>query len=503
MISYVRFYSSGAMRYVFAALVLLLASFFSPGSLTTIASADEGGILLESFPWISVAWDENNLLLRISGLREGSYNLYELERPPRIVIDIPDLLCENEPVSESYDFTDMGLITQLRANCDAERTRIVLESRFPVHWEITSPESADDLDIFCYLRFRQTIEEIAIDEGTTYIARRYVTPSGQRFAHIVVSDPALSRLRPRIFLSSDVTTRSLSSIDSIVSGSRAAAGVNGGYFQWPGISLSLVIQDGEIRYPPQLHRPAFMISEDGSYMMGYPPIRAAVESSSGLRWEADVINQAPGPGRIALLTPGHPSRIRSEMPGSAALFLDGIVEAVTYDAEEIENFADRTILWSRRSLLPLELLGVNEEVEISYIVDSDSPIAHAIQGGPFLLRNGRVDITSEEDDIGRDIANGRAARTAVGIDSRGRVYLVVVEGSSSGRSIGSSLQEMAWSLLELGATWAINLDGGSSSGMALGFHTPDCGLPSGGRRIATALVLIDESGRMQGENFYF
>lgn len=503
MIPHMQLNWSGLMRFTLAVSMVLVAWSFGPPA-TQSANAAGGSDLLPAFPWIHVTWNDDNLLLRIDGLQEGTYSLYELESPPRIVIDIPDLICEEEPVSESYDFTSMNLLTQLRASCGSDQTRIVLESRYPLYWEIRSPEDGASLDIFCYLRFRQTLEEIAIDEGTTYMARRYVTPSGQRFAHIIVSDPASSRLRPRIFMASDVTTRNLASIDAIVSGSRSAAGINGGYFQWPGISLSLVIQDGEIRFPPQLHRPALMILADGSYMMDYPPIRAAVESTSGLRWETDVINQIPGPGRITLLTPGHPSRLREDMTGTMAVIHDGVVETVTNDVEEIEDFTGRWILWSRRSYLPLDLLGNREEVEISYIVDWESPpIMHAIQGGPFLLRDGRVDITSEDDDIGRDIANGRAARTAVGIDSRGRVYLIVVEGPGNGRSIGSTLQELAWSLLELGATWAINLDGGSSSGMALGFSNPENGLASGGRQIATALVLIDESGRMQGDDFYF
>jgi len=498
---------SKAMRVAFPAAAILAATAFFTPITGNQARATEGRATLPSFPWVAASWDDDALLMRIDGVREGTYELYQLEDPPRIVLDLPYLNCsDGQPVYESYDFTGIPLLTQLRASCNSERVRIVLESRYPIYCEITSPEDRDWLDVLCYLRFRQTVEEIEIDQGTRYTARRYVTPSGQRFAHVVISDPQYSRLRPRVLLASDVNTRPrdslLASISGIVADSRAAAGINGGYFQWPGISLSLVIQYGQILAPPQLHRPAFMVLENGEYTMDYPPIKARVTSSSGIQWDVDVVNQVPGYGQVALLTPGHPSRLRNGMAGQYAVFRDGIVECVT--SEQVEDFTNRTILWPRRTYPPLELLGIGEPVETRYFIDNGTvPIAHALQGGPFLIRNGRVNITSQQDDIGNDIANGRSARTAVGIDNDNRIYLVAIEGPGGGRSIGSTLQELAWTLLELGATWAINLDGGSSTGMSLGYVQPDSGLPSGGRQIASALVLIDESGRMQGEGFFF
>ena len=469
------------------------------------ALADEGGAVLPSFPWIWATWNGDSLLLRLSGVEPGTYDLYEMDDPPRIVIDIPGITCsEKDSTSEAFDFDDIRLLNQLRASITPDRTRVVLESRYQVHWELTSSEDQHELDILCLLRFRQTLEEVEIDAGTKYIARRYVTPSGQRFTHVVISDPSKSKLRPRVVMASDLGSRGLMSIGEIVNDSRAAAGINGGYFSWPGLSMSFVMEYGEIHAPPQLHRPAFMVLDNGRYIMDYPPVRATIESGSGLRWEADVVNQSPGPGEVALLTPGHPSRLRDGMEGeTVAILHNDTVEYV--GSETVDDLSDRYILWSRKRYPPIDFLSVGEPVDIDLEVASLGPlkIIHAIQGGPFLVRNGRVSITSAQDDIGRDIANGRAARTAIGFDDSGRVFLIAVEGSNNGRSIGSTLEEMALTLLDLGATWGMNLDGGSSSGMALGFNTPLSELPSGGRRIATAVILIDESGRMQGDEFRF
>ncbi|HDS29521.1 MAG TPA: phosphodiester glycosidase family protein, partial [Firmicutes bacterium] len=485
----------------FAVATTIAVLFFaSPdgGCASTPAFADPGGRVLSKFPQVYVNWNQDSLFLNVDGIGAGEYEIYDLTGPSRIVIEIPGWKSDDSRgVQSEYNFDRIPILNQLRASSNTECTRVVLESRYPLHWEIVSEPEQVGLQILVYIRFRQTMEELAIDDGTVYLARRYVFPEGQRFVHAVVSDPSKSRLRPQVKYAWDVTTRRLASIRDIVDGSWAAAGVNGGYFMWPGISLSLMIQEGDITAPPFLHRPAFMVMQDGSMRIAYPEIRATITSSYSIRWETDVINQSPGYQQIALLTPGHPSRIRAGNYGTKAVINNGIVELVTNDNAEIEDFSNRHVLWSRKEYPPLELLKPGDEVIIRLERKPGSdPMRWAIQGGPFLAYNGRVYITSAENDIGNDIARGRSARTAVGLDNYGRIYLVAVDGPGSGRSMGATLEELAWTMLDLGATTAMNLDGGSSTAMALGFSTPETRLPSGGRLIATALVLIDESGRM-------
>jgi len=484
---------------IFLIAMAIILFLYSPGT----SHAYEGAISFDDFPWVTATWTDDNILIRLNGITAGSYELYTLETPDRIVIDIDSLTCSEETATQdAYDFESWSILRQLRVSCSPERTRIVLESDYPLYWEITSDRMDSHLDINVLTRFRQTVEQFGIDDGTQYIARRYVQTNGQRYVHAIISNPEISRLRPGMLLTSDILPRNLASLNTLVEESRSVAGINGGYFMWPGISLSLVVQHGAIISPPQLHRPAFMVLEDGQYIMDYPPVKAHVESSSGLEWDVDVVNQSPTYGQMALLTPGHPSRLRDEMTGQVAIINDSVVEAVTFG--EVEDFSNRYILWSRRITQSLSFLSAGEEIEIElYIDDSIGNITDAMQGGPFLVKNGVVDVTSEEDDIGNDIANGRSARTAIGIDDYNRIFLVVVEGSRKGRSIGSTLEELAWTMLDLGATWAINLDGGSSSGIALGYNATESGLVNGARSIASAIVLIDESGQFQSDDFHF
>jgi exopolysaccharide biosynthesis protein len=497
------FYVSRAIRhfprlFAFILTVIGLLLFSSHGR--TQGSPDTS--ILKDFSWVSVTWDADTMHIGLSGIKPGECQMSALSNPPRIIIDVPSRTCaQDKPAQASYDFSS-GLLTQLRAAATPQGTRIVLESKYELHWEEAETRSDRSFAITILLRFRQTVEEMKIDKGTTYISRRYVTPSGQRFVHAVVCDPRESELRPSVYFAGDVTRKTVARVGEIVSGARAAAAVNGGYFSGSGTSLSMVIQDGEMKAPPQLHRPAFMVMKDGTCRIEYPVVRATVTDSHGIKIEVDTINERPTYGHISLLTPGHPSRIRGDMGGTKAVINGSTVEYITDG--DVEDYSDRFILWSYKEYSPVSSLRAGERIEIAYHVARSNPeIVTAIGGGPFLLHKGHVAITTDQDDIGRDISVGRSARTAVGLDDEGRVYLAVVESPSSDRSIGSTLEELAWTMQDMGATYAMNLDGGSSSAMALGSVHPETSLPGGNRSVMTSLVLIDRTAHSGKQPIYF
>jgi exopolysaccharide biosynthesis protein len=78
-----------------------------------------------------------------------------------------------------------------------------------------------------------------------------------------------------------------------------------------------------------------------------------------------------------------------------------------------------------------------------------------ISGNVVLLRDGQIVPHKDE---------ARHPRTVVGVNSTGdRLILLTVDGRRPGVSIGMSYQELAETMLELGAYQAVNLDGGGST----------------------------------------
>ena len=111
-----------------------------------------------------------------------------------------------------------------------------------------------------------------------------------------------------------------------------------------------------------------------------------------------------------------------------------------------------------------------------------------IGGSPLLLIDGYYGYPHGDSD-------GRHPRTAIGWDDS-RVWLVTVDGRQPGWSDGLTYLETAQMLRWLGATDALNLDGGGSSSF-IGFGRLR-NRPSGGsqRAVASALVIMPPEGRV-------
>ncbi len=96
-------------------------------------------------------------------------------------------------------------------------------------------------------------------------------------------------------------------------------------------------------------------------------------------------------------------------------------------------------------------------------VESAVTVAESIGGTPVLVHEGKRWVG----DDGSIFVAGRHPRTVVGWNAR-EVLLVTVDGRQPGYSIGLSLADSAELLRSLGATEALNLDGGGSTTLAAG-----------------------------------
>ncbi len=117
--------------------------------------------------------------------------------------------------------------------------------------------------------------------------------------------------------------------------------------------------------------------------------------------------------------------------------------------------------------------------EIKHFVRHSSPInsilnpafAHVediVSGVPQLIRNGKIEITWEQEKSSNAFVETRHPRTAVAKLKNGKFLMVTIDGRQPDFSVGMNLNELAAFLLELGATDAMNLDGGGSTTMFLG-----------------------------------
>lgn len=126
------------------------------------------------------------------------------------------------------------------------------------------------------------------------------------------------------------------------------------------------------------------------------------------------------------------------------------------------------------------------------------PSGDLLQAGPLLVRDGRVARHDQEgfsagaDQFDSDITAGRHPRAALGRDGE-RLIALACDGRADDEA-GLTLDELADTMIGLGALDALNLDGGGSTSLVYGGrlrNTPreahEVTVP-GGRAIATAFV---------------
>ncbi|MBD2775846.1 phosphodiester glycosidase family protein [Iningainema tapete] len=121
-----------------------------------------------------------------------------------------------------------------------------------------------------------------------------------------------------------------------------------------------------------------------------------------------------------------------------------------------------------------------------------------INGGPRLLRNREIDITAfaegfqwqENPEFYYRFGVRRNPRTLAGVTARGKLLLVTVDGRQPGWSVGATFAESAQIMRSLGATDAVNLDGGGSTTITINQQLVNRPSDATGERpIADAIII--------------
>ncbi|WP_336211521.1 phosphodiester glycosidase family protein [Nonomuraea sp. LPB2021202275-12-8] len=120
-----------------------------------------------------------------------------------------------------------------------------------------------------------------------------------------------------------------------------------------------------------------------------------------------------------------------------------------------------------------------------------TPDLHVVAGGVGLVRNGNVKVTAKRD--GHDSMNmilRRHPRTLVGTTRNGSLILAAIDGRQPGVTVGANFVEAAQFMRWLGATQAINLDGGGSTAMVVGNKVVNRPADGSERAVGDALLVL-------------
>ncbi|GAA1397876.1 phosphodiester glycosidase family protein [Luteococcus peritonei] len=166
-------------------------------------------------------------------------------------------------------------------------------------------------------------------------------------------------------------------------------------------------------------------------------------------------------------------------PGAEVVLFRGRVVAVNAQRGTVLGRGQTSIQLTGDLARRAEGVRVGQRAEVGQqLTENGRSLARrgttVVNGGPELLRHGRIHITQRRDGMAQadnpSFAYGwvlqRNPRTFAGVDARGRTVLVTVDGRQT-TDLGLSIPETAQLAKDLGLREAINLDGGGSTAMAL------------------------------------
>lgn len=277
----------------------------------------------------------------------------------------------------------------------------------------------------------------------------------------------------------------------------ALVAINGGYFnRVRRLPLGALRSEGRWLSGPILNRGVVAWDARTLPRFGRLGLEEWLSDGSGRRWPLNTVNSGFVERGLSRYTADWGSRYTALSGSERALLLrDGLVVASYEQQELVAGVPLRAgeLLVVARAGAELPGPGPGRLLLESRPSSSLGAATYVVGGGPLLLQEGRTVLDGTREGFGPAFLSQGAPRTVIGSDGR-RLWLVTLEGIDGN---GPTLAETAWLLQGLGLRDALNLDGGSSTGLVLGGrHTVK------GRGVAAAvhhgLGLVLDGGTSNG-----
>jgi hypothetical protein len=287
-------------------------------------------------------------------------------------------------------------------------------------------------------------------------------------------------------------------VGRIVAGHQAMAGINGSFFKPDtGVPLGILMIDQELVAGPLYNRVALGISPGNELVMEQVRLVGEIRLPYGGTLPLHNVNQPRVKNHETVVYTPRWGRLAPRVPagGLQIQLRDNRVVASSTSAP-LAIPADGMVISgpSTLEMLSLSSLGSDRQLNVNvYTLPDWSGMKHAIGGGPWLLRDGHPYIDTQVERFSNAGLGFREPRSAAGITRDGRLLLVTVDGRHPGVSVGMTLPELARLMSRLGAVQAMNLDGGSSTQMAIYGKTVN--QPSAGRvGVSNSLIVRRTQG---------
>lgn len=282
---------------------------------------------------------------------------------------------------------------------------------------------------------------------------------------------------------------------SIATRHGAFAAINAGFFRldkslWAGDSAGVLVIDGELYSDTPFRRTAItMFNGKGITTVLFEPINVfpRVYSSKIEMPEINGINRERKKTELILYSSSFGRTTLTDSPGTEILIskckkfickefqvkenasnsiipVGGYVLSMDSESLNSKDFIERFSKLSKGNGADQKFLIEHAMTPNNWLVGKYTKDVYIVGGVPQLIKNGKIDITWEQEKASKSFVETRHPRTAVAKLKDGKFLMITVDGRSES-SGGISLYDLADYLLSLGASDAMNLDGGGSTTM--------------------------------------
>ncbi|HEV3363027.1 MAG TPA: phosphodiester glycosidase family protein [Acidimicrobiia bacterium] len=307
---------------------------------------------------------------------------------------------------------------------------------------------------------------------------RFAKPTTPVVAHVARIAPG-APVDLRVVNANDkisTSPRELEPTSSICGRVHCIVGVNGDFHR-SGTPAGAVVADGRMLRSPHPARPQLVVTGDGRLTAGPLPWTGSFTAADGTQLPLSAINVSPAGDGLTLFTPAYGPR--TEAPGRVELVIGGgdaigtVNRSTGIELRGLRSGAgpippDGAVL-SGEGVAAQQLRDLWTKAQApaqrrgQLMVSSPIDAKFSLGVEPVVLRDGRRALPWRDPNV----INPRQPHTLVGWNNTGETFLVAVDGRQTA-SEGMTMAEAADFLLALGATDAVNLDGGGGTTFAAG-----------------------------------
>jgi hypothetical protein len=302
---------------------------------------------------------------------------------------------------------------------------------------------------------------VAIERQVRSVGERRLLISSVRL------DPRNNPLQLRLLTRPD-GMEGLSSLPALAQREQALVAINGGFFnRVRRLPLGALREQGRWLSGPILNRGAVGWQPGALPRFGRLSLAEWLSDEGGRRWPVTAVNSGYIQRGLARYTADWGRVYRALSGNETGLLITAGVVRQQLDADLLERGIplgpDDQLVVGRAGVTPPWPVGSRLSLE-SRPTDPVGAQPYVMGGGPLLLQDGRQVLNGTAEGFSPAFQRQGAPRTVIGSDGT-RLWLITLEGVEHS---GPTLAETAWVLGQLGLRDALNLDGGSSTGLLVG-----------------------------------